>query len=130
LHNITMDDDTGYKRPPKAHQFKPGKSGNPRGRPKGTRNLSTDLAEISSRRVPIRENGKERRTSRQEAVLLSLYNKALHGDVKAATSIINMLIKLSPQDEAAPETSVSETDQLIVENFLRRHATTPKDVQS
>lgn len=125
-----MDDDTGYKRPPKTHQFKPGQSGNPRGRPKGTRNLSTDLADISSRRIPIRENGKERRISRQEAVLLSLFNKALQGDVKAATSIINMAIKLAPQGEAEPETRVSETDQLIVENFLRRHATTPKDVPS
>ena len=125
-----MDGDTGYKRPPKAHQFKAGQTGNPRGRPKGTRNLSTDLAEISSRRVSVRENGKERRISRQEAMLLSLYNKALHGDVKAATSIINMLIKLSPQDGAAPETCVSETDQLIVENFLRRHETTSKGVQS
>jgi hypothetical protein len=126
-----MDDDgTGYKRPPKAHKFKPGQSGNPSGRPKGTRNLSTDLAAISSRRISIRENGKERRISRQEAMLLSLYAKALHGDVKAATSIVNMLIKLAPQIGPAPQTSISETDQLIIESFLRRHTTVSKDGQS
>jgi hypothetical protein len=33
-----MDDEkVGYKRPPKATQFKPGKTGNARGRPKGSR---------------------------------------------------------------------------------------------
>ena len=37
--------DVGYKKPPKRTQFKPGQSGNPRGRPKGTKNLKTDLAE-------------------------------------------------------------------------------------
>ena len=128
---ITVDsEDMGYKRPPKAYQFEPGQSGNPRGRPKGTRNLSTDLAEISSRRISIRENGKERRISRQEAMLLSLYAKALHGDVKAATSIVNMLMKLSPQVGPPPRTSISETDELIVEGFLRRHTTVPRDGQS
>jgi len=123
-------EEKGYKRAPKAHQFKSGQSGNPRGRPKGTRNLSTDLAEISSRRVSIRENGKERRISRQEAILLSLYTKALHGDVRAAMSIINMLMKLQPQTGPEPETGISASDQSIVEGFLRRHATAPKDGQS
>ena len=30
--------EVGYGKPPKAHRFKPGRSGNPRGRPKGSRN--------------------------------------------------------------------------------------------
>lgn len=117
----------GYKRPPKANQFKPGTSGNPRGRPKGTRNLGTDLTDILGRRVSIREDGKERRISRQEALLLSLYNKALHGDVRAATAIINMLSKLTPSNAEPPETaSLSESDERILADFLRRRTSVTK----
>ena len=76
-----MNDESkhGYKSPPKTGQFKPGKSGNPRGRPKGTRNLKTDLDKILRKRIRIRENGETREISRQEAILLSLFNKAMQG---------------------------------------------------
>ncbi len=125
---MSEDDKTGYKHPPKAYRFKPGQSGNPRGRPRGTRNLSTDLADLLSRSVSIRENGKERRISRQEAILLSLYNKALHGDVRAATSIINMLMRVSPAKSSSSEpSSLSATDRLIIEEFLRRHSLSSVD---
>jgi hypothetical protein len=65
-------DKPGFKNPPKATRFKPGTSGNPRDRPKGTRNLGTDLTDILKRQVSVRENGKERRISRQAAMLLKL----------------------------------------------------------
>ena len=53
------EDDTGYARPPKGHQFKPGQSGNPGGRPKGARNLRTDLTRMMKKHVLVRENGKQ-----------------------------------------------------------------------
>ena len=39
------DEKVGYRRPPKKSRFKPGQSGNPKGRPKGTKNLKRDLIE-------------------------------------------------------------------------------------
>jgi len=120
----------GYKRPPRNTQFEPGKSGNPAGRPKGTRNLATDLAEVSSKRISVVENGKKRQISRQEAMLLTLFNKALQGDVRAANSIISMLTRLPSAADLTPQAKISETDQIIVENFLRRYGCDPKGEQS
>ena len=118
----------GYKRPPKAHQFAPGTSGNPRGRPKGSRNLRTDLAQLMRKTVAVRENGKRRRISRQEAMLLSLYDKALHGDVKAATSIISMILRLDPtaSENIQDQDHISDTDAAIIEDFIQRHQDTVK----
>jgi uncharacterized protein DUF5681 len=43
----------GYGRPPLMTRFRPGQSGNPRGRPKGARNLSTVVAAALSERVAV-----------------------------------------------------------------------------
>ena len=40
---MARDYEIGYGRPPKHTQFKKGQSGNPEGRPKGIKSLSTEL---------------------------------------------------------------------------------------
>jgi hypothetical protein len=120
---MTDDARPGYKRPPKATRFKSGVSGNPRGRPKGSRNLKTDLTTLLKKRITVREDGNVRRLSRQEAMLLGLFSKAVRGDVKATNSILAMCMKFDPPHEMrdTPKT-VSESDEAIVEDFLRRRA--------
>jgi hypothetical protein len=121
---MTEDDDqTGFKRPPKATRFKPGRSGNLKGRPKGSRNLKTDLNDLMKKRIVIREDGEARRISRQEAVLLSLFGKAARGDVRASTTLMNMVLKLNPEtSEGARPSEISDSDQDIISDFLRRHS--------
>ena len=126
---MSDESNPGYKRPPKTGQFKPGQSGNPRGRPKGTRNLKTDLDKILRKRIRIRENGKIREIRRQEALLLSLFNKVMQGgDVRAANTIIAMVLRLNPpepDDEAAEE--VTESDLDIIEDYITRRTRNPKE---
>jgi Family of unknown function (DUF5681) len=50
-------DKVGYGRPPKATQFKPGNSGNPKGRPKGPKSVGAVLYGILHRRIEVTENG-------------------------------------------------------------------------
>jgi hypothetical protein len=80
------DSEAGYKRPPQRSRFKAGRSGNPKGRPKGGRNLKTDLTALMKKRIPIREDGELRQVSGQEAILLSLFEKAVRGDLNMSLS--------------------------------------------
>jgi hypothetical protein len=121
------DDEAGFKRPPKGTRFKPGRSGNPKGRPKGRRNLTTDLAALLKKRIPIREDGELRHVSGQEALLLRLFQKAVGGDLKASAQIFAMVMKADTQGSAHPEPQpVTDKDREIIEDFLRRNATSLK----
>src|SRR3974390_1673189 len=62
----------GYGKPPKASQFKPGRSGNPEGRRKGSLNLVTDLSAELGEKIPVREAGRPRRVSKQRALIKPL----------------------------------------------------------
>jgi hypothetical protein len=59
------DDRVGFKSPPHEHRFKSGQSGNSRGRPKGTRNLKTDLYEMLSGTIQVSANGEPQELSGQ-----------------------------------------------------------------
>ena len=52
--SMSRDYEIGYGKPPKKHQFKPGQSGNRKGRPKGTKNTATLLREILDRKIELR----------------------------------------------------------------------------
>lgn len=113
-----QDYDIGYGKPPKDTRFKPGSSGNPRGRPKGSRNLSTDLQEELSERIPIREDGKQRRISKQRAVIKSLIAKALKGDTRAASTVLELVQRLFPPEDASQDTEhLTQADQEILARF-------------
>ncbi len=53
--------EVGYGRPPVASQFKAGQSGNAKGRPKGSKNLSTLLREEMDAKILVTENGVQKR---------------------------------------------------------------------
>jgi hypothetical protein len=108
----------GYGKPPKATQFKKGKSGNPRGRPKGSLNLASDLTAELGENVTIREDGRPRKVSKQRALIKSLMAKALQGDVRATASLLALYARViaePPPDDNQP----IEADELQV---LRRFA--------
>jgi hypothetical protein len=108
----------GYGKPPKTRQFKKGKSGNPRGRPKGSLNLATDLTAELGEHITVREDGRPRKVSKQRALIKSLMAKALQGDVRAMASLLALYARViteSPHDDNQP----IEADELQV---LRRFA--------
>ncbi len=90
----------GYGRPPKAAQFASGKSGNPRGRPKGSRSVAASLQEALSGKVTLTENGKSRRVSRLDAMLQRLTSDALRGEKPALKLLLSLLEKHSEAPES------------------------------
>ena len=85
----------GYRRPPVNRQFKPGQSGNPKGRPNGSKNFVTTFAEVLSRPIKVRDrnNGKTRTVSKLEVMIEGITNKAMAGDPKAFATVIQFMEK-------------------------------------
>lgn len=73
------DEEVGYGKPPKKHRFKPGQSGNPKGRPKVYKSPVSVLEEP----IAIRVDGKTREVSPFEAAIRKTAHKALEGRLPA-----------------------------------------------
>ena len=107
-----------YGKPPPDGRFKPGQSGNPKGRPKGAKNLKTDLAEELGEKIPIKEQGKTKKVSKQRAMLKALTAKALQGDTKAANTVLNLVMRLmTPDDVEGEEMELTKTDLQVLDEF-------------
>jgi hypothetical protein len=108
----------GYGRPPQTHQFKPGQSGNPKGRPKSAKNETTILRNLLNRKIEMRQDGKLRKISLLEAMLLRFAEDALKGNPKAAAFLLNRYAPIEWTD--ADPTDIDRDDEQILESFTRR----------
>src|SRR5262249_37801101 len=79
----------GYKKPPRHTRFKPGTSGNTKGRPKGAKNFATVIEKELCARVEVTENGKRKRITKKEAIAKQTVNRAAAGDPKATSILLN-----------------------------------------
>jgi hypothetical protein len=113
--------DVGYGKPPRHSRFKAGQSGNPRGRPKGVRNFSSDLADELAERIQIREGGRERSVSKRRAMLKALVAKGLKGDARAASLVFALVAKhLEGPDLATRDQPLAAEDMALLDAFVER----------
>ena len=124
------DHDVGYGKPPRHSRFKKGQSGNTKGRPRGSRNFSTDLKATLEEPIRVTNHGKSQTVSTQQAALMRLREKALSGDVRALDSLIGLARLYNDEEMAEAATRLSATDAEILEahdaKVLRQAGTVQK----
>ncbi len=87
------DDKVGYCKPPRHTRFKPGQSGNPRGRPRKNRSVEALIKRELDSTIVLKEGGRELRISKREALIKQLVNRAISGDQKPMQLVLAHLEK-------------------------------------
>jgi hypothetical protein len=112
----------GRGHPPKHTQFPKGKSGNPKGRPKGSKNLSTLLTEAAHDRVSATIGGKARTISKLQATAMQLATKAASGDQVAINKFLDWMDEIETRAAAARPSQfpLSEADIEVIRETYER----------
>ena len=119
----TGDYEVGYGKPPRHTRFKKGQSGNLRGRPSGSKNLSTLVIEALNELVVVAENGGRRKITKRQAIITQLVNQSAKADWRATKLVLEILQAIEARTEpAAAETSFDAADERVIEQLRARYA--------
>ena len=81
----------GYGNPPDDHKFKPGQSGNPGGRPKGSKSWRTVIEAELATSIGLKEQGVELKVTKMETFAKRLVSDALAGNSKALGELLRQV---------------------------------------
>lgn len=110
----------GYRRPPKSGQFKKGKSGNPKGRPKGASNFLKVLEKELDQSIVVSENGKKKTITRLQAMVKRLVAGALQGEQKALLTLVEVLRRTGKFSEVEVENLLPDDFEDMLELYVAR----------
>lgn len=114
----------GYKNPPQHSRFQKGRSGNPSGRRKATRETGhNDLDAVMSRPMTISLDGKKVRVTARQALYQKLLAMAFNNDLRA----IALLLKadsLNDNSTGQADALGAAEAQAIIADFVRRQGGT------
>jgi Family of unknown function (DUF5681) len=123
-------DKVGYGQPPKATRFKPGQSGNRKGRGQknaqaraqhSVQSVTADIMDELQETITIAENGRERKVTKQKAFVAALVALAIKGDVRAINAVVAFARHaVTGPHEWAPDDDAGLEDLQILESFVER----------
>lgn len=101
---IDADDyPVGYQKPPKHTQWKPGQSGNPRGRPKRSKDFAKLFEDELNKTVTVTEGGQVRSITLRELVVSKLVRDAAKGDSTARKYVLGLMISQQTAESFQPD---------------------------
>ena len=94
------NEEVGYRRPPKASQFKKGETGNPKGRPRNTPGRKAIAARVLGevQRLSGQARGARVRYTTLEVIVMALKQLAASGHSAASAFYVRFLERYSSQD--------------------------------
>ncbi len=103
----------GYCSPPVHSQFKPGQSGNPSGRSKGSQNLKTLFNKVLDEEISLRDGAEVRKITKAEAIVRGVVIGALKGDSRN-TAILFRLAEQVGQFQDDNTQNLAKIERVIV----------------
>jgi hypothetical protein len=127
------DYEVGYGKPPRHTRFSKGQSGNPRGRPKESKNLATLLKEALNEPVIVAENGGRRKITMREAIIKQLVKRSATADLRATKILLDLVRDIEGRSEegrrepegepgSAETRAFTEVDKKVIEQLRARFA--------
>lgn len=116
----------GYGRPPKHARFKPGQSGNPKGRPKGARSTHVILHDELHQKITVIENGRRTSMTKLEYLIRKLVNGAMQKGTKEFEVLLKLMQRFEmPVDADAAAGDLEAEDAAMLQHFLKSWTRTP-----
>lgn len=101
--------EVGYGQPPKHTRFQKGRSGNPRGRPKGSKGFAAIVQHELDTLVGVRQNGRVEKISKREVIIKQVVNRAAAGDQRA-TELLMLKMDVLQRDWHEPGRAAGDLD--------------------
>jgi hypothetical protein len=104
----------GYRNTPRHTRFKPGQSGNPRGRPRTRRTLADVVEHTMAMPVPVTVKGRRKTVPTITALVWRLREKALGGDLRSLQMLISLILPQQGEDEGGANLSALLAEDLAI----------------
>lgn len=113
--------EVGYCRPPLHTRFKPGQSGNPSGRARGSQNFKTLFDKILNEQIPLIDGDRSRKVTKGEAIIRRLVLGALKGDSRSLLALFRLAEQTGQFDDEREQ--LQTITRIIVDTGVPRSDT-------
>lgn len=114
-----IDPGAGCGRPPSDTRFQKGRSGNPRGRPRRTADVTAQLLKALDKRVAVSEGGRTRKRALRALGIARLADRFAEGDPQAIKLLLGVLLDLDRRKagETVERPPLDEHDREVIKNL-------------